>query len=191
MGETEGPASILRLKEGQNPSSSWGWKEPSPEEPQSGLGAARWKPRGLQPCRELFHAHTWRGERGWKKPFWFGSLALVTLRSPGEVLVSASPGQKHQLAKTGREGIPGSVTLGSTAWRFAGEQTQKLVNGTCSKLAGLLIWLQLPKQRHQPFLPALDGRKELSQKVQQVILGKADLSQPAPQTKGPRFGALR
>lgn len=33
---------------------------------------------------------TWRGERGWEKPFWFGSLALVTLRSPGEILVSTA-----------------------------------------------------------------------------------------------------
>lgn len=57
---------------------------------------------------------TWRGKRGREKPFWFRSLALIALCSPGEVLVSTSPGYNRAVSKE-QECTPGWVTLSSAA----------------------------------------------------------------------------
>lgn len=108
----------LQTEQSRPPShSSDGWqpggrKQLLPQQPHGPRGSHR--TAGATNPALPRTTRTWRGKRGREKPFWFRSLALIALCSPGEVLVSTSPGYNRAVSKE-QECTPGWVTLSSAA----------------------------------------------------------------------------
>lgn len=99
---------------------------------------------------------SWRGERGWKKPFWFRSLALVAFRSPGEVLVSTSRIGTLPVAGSVLDAPAGGVSPGSP--RSSGGEATPVSTSASHPAHGTAGSTGSPRTsaewgRHSPLLP--------------------------------------